>query len=83
MTIDEQAATLTEAACSFHGRMARHRGFRERFGRRLSADKRQDILAAAEALETVAADLRVIATTAPADPLRALIAQARELGVVL
>ena len=83
MTIDEEAGALVEAASSFHDRMARHRAFRERWGRRLGAGKRSAILATADALAAVAADLRSLATVEPAaDPLRSLIDQARALGIV-
>lgn len=82
MTLEQEAAALVETARAFHARAERHRAFRSRWRRPVSADKREAIAAAAGALETVAADLRAMAVETRPDPIGALVDQARALGLV-
>lgn len=72
-----EAAALVTSATAFRDRAARLAAFRARFGRRLSREKRADVVAVAEALEAAAAE------PAPTDPVAAIIAQARALGVAV
>jgi hypothetical protein len=67
-------------ATTFSERAARLARFRARWRRRLSAEKRADILAVASALEALAGELRAVAAE-PDDPIAAVVAQARALGV--